>query len=289
MPEISRQELAAQYGFALSVLNSNSELSRLFNRAVRETWTPDRFIAQVRGTTWYKKNSESERAAQIQKAADPASYQQGLQQVKARVRLLATEYGAVVNSNILNRISSMAYTQNLDDNQLRRQLANYVKFTDGRLIGQAGQAEREFRSYADAMGIGVSNAWIKTRASRVVRGSTTVEDALSELTQKASSRYPQFKDRFKAGETLEDIAAPYKQSVADILEINPEAIKIRDKIIQKGLSAPTESGKPPREMALWEYEDTLRRDSRWKYTDNANAQMADVASTLGQFFGKSVG
>jgi hypothetical protein len=37
--------MSSQYGFALAFLNSDPEISTLFKNAVKNTWTPDMFVA----------------------------------------------------------------------------------------------------------------------------------------------------------------------------------------------------------------------------------------------------
>src|SRR5690606_40980145 len=93
MPEISRSEMAAEYGLTLSFLNSNKELRALFNKAVKQTWDPARFQAAGRNTNWYKKNAEPWRQAQVLEKKDPATYEQRLAQVRARDTMMMSEYG----------------------------------------------------------------------------------------------------------------------------------------------------------------------------------------------------
>ncbi len=81
-----RDRLARQYGFVQAFFEADPELKALFDRAVKKTFTPDRFIAELRDTKWFKKNAVTVRNALMQKTADPATYKQRVNQLGATIR-----------------------------------------------------------------------------------------------------------------------------------------------------------------------------------------------------------
>lgn len=281
-----KKELAESYGFNLGMLRSNPELNRLFEKAVDETWAPDRFVAAVRGTKWYKKTSESARNAQVQKRSDPATYNANVQQTGARVRILARELGSQASSSALGKIAEQAYQNGWDDNQLRRMLSSTIKAAgDGRMEGQAGEWERQWREYAASMGVNNSRDWYTRQARRAIKGTATPEEIQANITRQAQSRYPHLAGRMDAGETLADIAEPYRQMAGEILERPAELFNLNNAMVQKALNSRDGRGQPTT-MTLFEFQDELRKDSRWKYTDNAKSAADGVAKALGQMFGK---
>lgn len=270
MPDgINLRDLAEQYGFAYAMIKSNGELYSLFKRAVSQTWDQQRIMTEVRGTKWYKTNSESERNAQALKASDPASYQQQMQAQRVRIRMMATEYGARISNAKINDLATHVLAQGWDDNQIRAVMGRYIRYSDGRLLGQAGAMESEWRQYMDQMGVSASDATIRQWAAMATNGRVTPQDVLSRIKEMAKSKYGGIADRIDAGETVESIAEPYKQAMAEILEVNPTTINIRrDRQIQKALSHRDQDNKP-KPLAVWEFEDQLRHDPRWEKTDNA--------------------
>jgi hypothetical protein len=277
--------MAAQYGLTLSFLNSNKELKGLFNKAVQNTWDPSRFQAAVRNTAWYKKTAEPYRQAQVLKKTDPATYNQRLNQVKARVRLMATEYGASIGGAEFGALAERVFNMGLDDNQVRRQLGEYVKYSDGRLLGQAGQWETEMRQHMQDMGISWSNKSVKSAVSRMVMGSTTIQDAISRMNEQAKSKYAHLSRRIDQGETVYDIASPYIQEIGEILEQNPASITLKNPLIQKALDVRDKDNH--RTMTLSEFGDTLRKTTKWRTTDNAKDQAAAAVRSLGEMFGQT--
>lgn len=284
MPEINKAEMAAEYGLTLSFLNSNKELKRLFDQAVKNTWDPARFQAAVRNTQWYKKTAEPYRQAQVLQKTDPATYRQRLSQVRARVRLMATEFGATLNGKAFDQLAERVFQMGMDDNQVRRQLGQYVKYSDGRLLGQAGQWEQEARQHMQDMGITWNDKTIRRVVSNMVRGDITIQDVISRVNEQAKSKYRHLADRIDQGETVYDIASPYMQEIGEILEINPESITLKNSLIKKALDQRDEKGNS-RTMTLSEFGDTLRKDSRWRNTQNAQEVAAqttrDLLSSMG--------
>lgn len=284
MPDISEAELSAQYGFAMAVLNGNSELKALFQRAVAGTYTPDRFQAELRGTQWYAKTSENQRKGEILQAADPATYARDIAQLTTKVSMLAAELGATSGvagqlSGLVNQFFHMGY----DDNEIRQTLSGLVQYTDGRLLGQAGQWETELRDYAQKQGVMLSNPTILSYVQSAVGGKTTINDAMTAIRTTAASAYPHLAARLAAGETVADIADPYRQTMATLLEVNPESLTVADPTIKQALQSKGDKGQPVL-RTLYDFENDLRKDKRWLKTKGAQDQaMSTVKRVLTDF------
>lgn len=284
-PSINRRELAARYGWSLTLLNSSPELKKLFDRAVKGTWTPEKFVAELRSTKWFKKNGESARQAITLKTTDPGTYNERLQQRYQQVRSLATEVGAGMSTAQTREVAEDSLMMGWDDNQILRSLTSFVRRAkDGHLSGAAFAADQQIREYAYAMGIPVAAKNRDDWAAQIATGKKTVETVQSYLLTQAQARYPHLADALKGGQTVEELAEPYRQSIAQILEINANSIPVNDRRIQKGLSARTDKGEPY-QMPLWQYEDTLRQDPRWRKTNNAKEAADGLARKMLTDFG----
>jgi len=80
------------------------------------------------------------------------------------------------------------------------------------------------------------------------------------------------------GIDLETIYAPYKRTMASVLEINPEAVTLDDPVLRSAIG-------PDKEMSLYDFQRALRKDSRWQYTDNAREEVASITQKILQDFG----
>jgi LysM repeat protein len=278
-PELDETTLAQQYGFALTVLNSDPELNTLFHEAVAAGYTADAFTAKLRSTSWYKTHSENWRNAAILKASDPASYATGISGMSSKLGMMASEMGANVGGSFNNLVES-AYNYGWDDNQIRQNLASYVKYTDGRMLGQAGQWEQEWRKLAADDGLNLSAAWYERYAKDVAVGHQTSQDVKSAITTMAVSAFPHLGARLTAGDTLATIADPYKQTMASLLEINPNTITMNDPTIRGALASKDAKGQPAL-RTLFDFENDVRKDTRWNKTKNAqDAAMTNTKRVL---------
>lgn len=267
-PDINTQEIAENYGFAQAVLNSDPELKRIFQRAVKGTWTAERFQAAVRNSNWYQKHGASVRDAAIMKASDPATYAAKVAQVRTRLVMQAAQLGATVSGKTLASLAEHAYQYGWDDNQIQQNLATYIKYTDGRHIGQAGQWDQELRKYAQDMGVKISDATIGRYVERVAAGRSTIDDAKALVAQTSISAFPHLRDRIEAGETVAEIADPYQQTMSSLLELNPDAVTMNDPMIRRALGVKGPDGKVGL-STLYDFENTVRGDKRWLKTQGA--------------------
>jgi hypothetical protein len=88
----------------------------------------------------------------------------------------------------------------------------------------------------------------------------------------------QVKKLASSGVDLATIYSPYKSILASTLEINPNSITLDDPTLRMAIG-------PDKEMSLYEYQRSLRKDNRWQYTDQARAEASDVAKTVLKDFG----
>jgi hypothetical protein len=80
------------------------------------------------------------------------------------------------------------------------------------------------------------------------------------------------------GLDLETVYAPYKKLMAATLEIDPTSISLNDPTLRMAIG-------PDKEMPIYEYQRSLRKDPRWQFTDKARESVSDVASRVLKDFG----
>lgn len=80
------------------------------------------------------------------------------------------------------------------------------------------------------------------------------------------------------GIDLETIYAPYKKAMAAVLEINPATISLSDATLRNAIG-------PDKEMSIYDFQKTLRKDPRWQYTNNAREEVSSITQKILQDFG----
>ncbi len=296
-PSIDQNELASQYGWALAVLRSDKELSALFDRAVQSTYSQARFVAELRNTKWYKTRSESVRQSLVLQKADPAEYNRRVQRAKQAV---ADQYyamtGRAMTDGTAALLGKQAFQFGFNDAEIRDMVGNTAKsqtlMMKGGLGGTLGEAERQIRQAADDYGLDFSDTYIAGRLNDIARQKTDVTAEVNRYRQWAKSAYPALADQLDQGETVKDIAEPYRQMLARTLEVSDKSVGVADKQIKRALTYRPTVGKkvgPPTLMSLSQFEAEVKNDPRWDKTKNAQDSMMAVGRKVLQDMGLAAG
>jgi len=287
-PALSSAELAEQYGFVSGFLNSNSELKKLFQSAVADSWSADKFQAKLRNTKWWKTHSKDERAYLLQLKSDPATAKQDLTKARTQARQIANALGIVETASTKKKIEMAAYNvvaKGWDESQLRYYLGQFVAFGSGKHQGEGGEVWDELHEYAYSMGVNMAGTWYADKARQVIRGVSTVQDFKSEIETKAKAAFPQWTKQIEGGQSVADIAQPYFSSMSEILELPSGSVNLFDTTIRKALNYTNKTTLAKEAKPLWQFENELRSDPRWKKTKNAQDSLFQVGHQVLADFG----
>jgi hypothetical protein len=80
------------------------------------------------------------------------------------------------------------------------------------------------------------------------------------------------------GIDLETVYAPYKNTMATVLEVNPATISLSDPTLRNAIG-------PDKEMSIYDFQRVLRKDPRWQYTNNAREDVFQSVNKVLQDFG----
>ena len=118
------------------------------------------------------------------------------------------------------------------------------------------------------------DGWVKQ-----IESGTDIDTIKNVIRQTAKLGMP---DRVSTlldqGVDLETVYSPYKRIMASVLEVNPDSISLNDPTLRGAIGQ-------DREMTLYDFQRSLRKDPRWQYTDNARQEVSDAALKVLQDFG----
>ena len=80
------------------------------------------------------------------------------------------------------------------------------------------------------------------------------------------------------GVDLETVYSPYKRLMASTLEVAPDSISLDDSTLRMAIG-------PDKEMSLYDFQRSLRKDPRWQYTDQARQSVSEAALGVLRDFG----
>lgn len=279
-PKLTPEELAASYGWAYGFMNSNKELKKLFDNAVKGTWTAEKFQAELRDTEWWKSTSETRRQAQVMQKTDPATWKASLNAAEIQVRQLAAQMGAAIPEGKLTKIAKNMIETGADEDQMRYALGEYVTFTKkGTLRGEAAMHEYTMKQFAYANGVKLSDQAIKNQAQMVTRKLATAQDFEDQIRKTAISMFPAYEKQIAAGVNVADIASPYTQMMSEELELPFQSLDVTDPLIREAMNGLDAKGIPAG-VTLTDFQSRLRNDPRWKQTTAARDSTMQVGAQV---------
>jgi len=286
---LSREELAAQYKSAVGIIYSVPEIRPLFEQALNEGWTVDRFTASLQETDWYRNNPEYYRTAWAKETIGGADWQEELNVARQAVQSRATQVGAALNGSQVDALArrfvyegwGQSGRQSFLDKALSEDVS-YLPDERGRagFKGASGDFVERLQQLAEANGVNFSMDWYQSAARSVLSGLSTESDWERDVRTQAAGKWGPWGDRIKAGMNAYDIASPYISVMADTLELSPASIRMDDPYISQAMMG--SDGQP---MPIWDFQQKLRKDPRWMNTNYAQNQITGVADQIMQMFG----
>lgn len=171
------------------------------------------------------------------------------------------------------------YKNGIDDSTIFAELAGGV--TAKTAAGEVANALDSLRSTARANGFNLSkdfgnqiDGWLR----RIAEGES-VEDFNRLIRQQAKLGLPE-----KVGALLDEgldlanIFAPYRNTMAALLEVTPDSISLDDPLLRSAYG-------PDKETSIYDFKRAVRKDPRWQYTDNAREEVSSSVLQVLRDFG----
>jgi hypothetical protein len=151
--------------------------------------------------------------------------------------------------------------------------------------GTFDAAVTRLRQFALNNGIDLTEDYIGKTAKQIADGQMSEEQVLGDLRDTHVARaYPGFAKQIMAGQDVRSIADPYIAKMQNVLEIPNGQVSLKDPTIAKALQAVDDKGNPTY-VPLWQFDQMLKQDDRWQYTQNAWSDVGDQAMKIASMFG----
>jgi hypothetical protein len=263
-PKLDAHELAERYGMSYAFFKSQPELWKMLNKAVEGQWTPDRFQAEVKNSNWWKKNSDTVRQAQVLQKTDPATYKATIEAARVAAQQMAVKAGAILSEKQVNELARNMVHFDWQDAQVQNYLGQYIKFTDQHVLGgMAGAAAKAIKEEAYKNGVSVTEQSILNNAQYLVRGLTSMEKITASMREQSAGLYPAFADQIRAGASIQDLAQPYVQVVAQELGVPSTDVDAFSPKVRQALGRADAKGQP-QPMDLNAFTQLVRNDPKWR-------------------------
>lgn len=263
-PKLDAHELAETYGMSYAFFKSQPELWKMLNRAVEGQWSPEKFQASVKNSKWWKSTSETARQAQVLQKTDPATYKAQMEAARVAARQMAVKTGAILSDKNVERLAKNMVYFGWQEAQVQNFLGQYIKFTaDHTLGGMAGSAAKAIKEEAYRLGVSVTEQSVLNNAQYLVRGLTTMEKIQASMREQSAGLYPAFAEQIKAGASVQDLAQPYIQIVAQELGVPETDVNVYTPRVKAALNRVNGQGQP-QPMDLNDFTQMVRNDPKWR-------------------------
>ena len=298
------------------IFKLDPKLGELLVQAVAEGWDNNKFLAKAQLTPWWQKNSGAIRTRIIDRAKydelkaageDVTKSDYGLylakqmRAVKAKAKEIA---GVTLTDEQAQSVAQKIYDGFLDDdplaiNALITPFIGRVTSIVGTGTGKAqtGFSGQALQNYQTLQGIAKANGFtlkdilpnisavtaggdLETAVLRgLANGDIDINRVAQDARMLAAQGQPKYvRDLLGQGYDLENIYAPYRQTMATTLEIDPNTIDLNDNTLRMAI---TDKG----DMNLYDFKKALRQDNRWQYTGTAKEEVSNAALGVLRDFG----
>jgi hypothetical protein len=171
--------------------------------------------------------------------------------------------GAILSDANVKKLAKSLVWYGWNDAQVSNFLGQYVNFTKDHVLGGlAGQAAAAIKQEAYKNGVAVTEQSVLNNAQYLVRGLTTMEKIQGDLRQQSAGLYPAFAQQIKAGASIEDLAQPYIQVVAQELGVPETDVNVFSPKVKQALTRANAQGQPEA-MGLDDFTELVRNDPSW--------------------------
>lgn len=311
---LSMAQLQSQFGITAAVINNDPSLLAALNRILGVDGgpmitDPALMEAIVKGTSWYRDQTDTQRSYDYARATNPGQFAADLQKNASNIVKQYAAMGLTISANqaieYANNMMKQAIIKDgkvvrFDQDYLNKLMADSIKFVktnsiDGRVVytGLAGKLETmASKLYGMARDYGfqqtTSNAsfdkWFEASMKGLVAGTLNPEDVDNDLQARAKSFAPGLARFIDQGQTLREAADPWLKALADTWEMDIDQVDLNDDYVQRAINMQDEKGNFTT-MNLYDTKKLARRSAKWDTTQTAKEEKTSIASRILKDFG----
>lgn len=237
--------------------------------------SPEQASTIIQTSKFYRENVKQTRDALALQKTDPATFKDTIENYKDDIRQTFIDAGADYNEKQIADLANKAALFKLKKEDFVKIVANSVDFESSYLRGLANTYATGIRKSASSYGITLPDGSkeLKTLVKNKFTGAMSDDDITARFREEAIKAFPNFKARFEAGATLDDVAKPFRDDIADTLELNSEDIGYNDSLLKSALTATNPKDGSPYAMSRAEVIKLAMNDSRFDSTQKAQRML----------------
>lgn len=288
----SDEDVKAKFGgwaWALDV----PEVGDILRRAATEGWSDGQTQGAIQGTDWWKHTAAAGRNFQQLQGSDPAEAQAQILAKKADISQIAAQLGIQIADDRLAKMAEDSLRYGLDATGLQQMIGSEFHYVAGGQTGLVGQAELKLKQYAGDYMLPLSDDTLAGWEGQIAQGRASAEGYQSYMLSQAKSLYgsgnKEVTRLLDEGQTMQQIAQPFRDMASTELGVDPASIDFRDPKWMRAISTNDPESGERRMMNQWEWQRTIRGDGAygWAKTKKAHDLADDFSLNFLQAIGKA--
>lgn len=281
-------QVAQKYGYLAAYLN-HPELGPILKKAAQEGWSAELLQGAISNTQWWHDKSASERQFDLLANTDSKT---ALQQIHSKaMELQATAAKMGLHFDDWTTLTDMANVVLKDSTMGESEIAwmlgsqmhyNRFQHTGGQVGGTMASAKQRAADYM----VNITDRQAFQQAKNVAMGIETPDDIELRLREQAKKQYAWLAPEIDSGHTMRDLFDTHIASIAQLLEVDPETIDLRDPKYRGIIETVDKDTGARRSMTTSEAEEYIRGTSEYDSTKGAMNKAASFAENLSRTFGK---
>lgn len=173
------------------------------------------------------------------------------------------------------------YTGGLDKNQFLTDLVRQLPEFSSKKSQAKALNKQELAKTVAANGFDLEKDFannIDDWLSRIENGEK-IDNIKMAIRENAKLGLPDnVKKLLDQGIDLDTVYSPYKRIMSNVLELTPDSIKLDDPVLRSAIG-------PDKEMTVYDFQNSLRKDPRWQFTANAHDTVSSAVQNVLKDFG----
>ena len=314
-PAQVKADFMAKYGEQAKFIASVPELGNLLTTAIAQNWAPTQWATQFANTQWAQQHPGDIGLAEIKRISTPEQYNTEYNADQSKIASLSQSLGIKLTPQQLGSQVDINATPSLDQNavtsgqdmtnwlmqhptasnaQITQQMAKYgtIDPTTGP-GGTLKQFSNSLQSLAQQYGVlgqvsadGTSKVFDNMAASEAAAGGDLSDPAIlnkyeNQYRTQAMATYKPFADQIANGAKVSDLASPYLNTYASLMEVSPSDIQLGaltgpGAMVSKALTGDANG----QIVNPYDFASQVRSQPAWLNTQNAHATVNSAADYM---------
>lgn len=266
--------LSDEIAMILALKDTDTKLQEAWQAYLANDIT--KFRAAVLTSDFYKNNNALARQRKTASKAQPGAYGKELDAYKITAKKRLVSAGIQWTPGVEKQIE-FAYENGMTEDQVDSIIikSGEVKGIGGSTLGSIS----ELQSYARAYGVDtlLNKTWWDTKSQQIFTGDTTIDDIQQSIKELSASAYPAYADGIMKNVSLAAQASNVTQTIASLLEIDPDTLSFNDPRVQKIVNYVNPTTGKPEKMPQWMVNRTVKSMEGWAETDNGRQAIDDLS------------